>query len=91
MSTVDYEPIFNIKNEQSNDDNGYNKSNIKVCVLLFILFIILSTDVFTDQILSKFNGATSMGVSTSTGVIIQGIFLVIGYILIDLLCRSEIL
>lgn len=61
--------------------------NIKIALLLFISYIILNTDIFTENILSNIsNGAfdkRTMRV-TNKGFIITGIILIIIYLFIDL-------
>jgi hypothetical protein len=60
-------------------------SRIKSAIFLFILFILVTSDVFSSIILKKINGAidTGTGLASPYGVIVQGIILVLGYILIN--------
>ena len=55
--------------------------------LLFMVFLILTCDVFNDSCLSKFSGAVDGNDPTTYGTILQGIFLVLFFIVIDYLCR----
>jgi hypothetical protein len=55
----------------------------KQLFLLFIIYIILSSDVFASGVLSKFEGATELGSSTSYGIMLTGLFLMIGLMVID--------
>lgn len=59
--------------------------------LLLIVFIITSSDVFINRALSKFKGAVDYKCPTSWGVCIQGMFLVIAMIIIDVLIRQKII
>lgn len=90
----DYEKISfkkDKKKEVTEQKNSEITIKIKNSVLLFLVFILLSTDVFIDQILTKFEGAVEGNSTTTTGVIIQAIFLVIGYILIETITTSSII
>lgn len=68
-------------------------SNIqfKLIGFIFIIFIFLSSDVFINRILSRINGAVYYKSSTSYGVILQGLVLVVLVILIDILITQKIL
>lgn len=100
--TREYEPLSIFKKKKREfdaDDDSDDQSppsspfmnKIRSAIFLFIVFLLLSSDVFIDQALSRFNGAVDAGIPTSIGVVIQGIFLVVGYILIDTLTASAIL
>jgi hypothetical protein len=66
--------------------------NIKVAVFIFVLFMALMSDVFIDNVLGGFDDAASpTGQIQTKGAVIQGIALVIGYLLVDMLARNEIL
>lgn len=71
----------------------FGKLNIWVAILLFILFILINTPVFIDDILKKINTnfVSADGNPTSSGIITQGIFLSIGYIILDLLVSGGVL
>lgn len=82
------------KNNMNKQDNfvtmgieGLKSVNWKLYFLLFILFIVITCDVFTDRCLSGFKGAVDGTDPTSYGVILQGIFLVLFFIMFDYLCR----
>ena len=94
MGEGDFEKISfkkDKKNEEHSEHNSELSIKIKNSILLLLLFILLSTDVFIDQILAKFDGAVDGNSTTTTGVIIQAIFLVIGYILIETITTSSII
>ena len=90
----DPEPFFNLKpkkNLESKDDIGGMIINAtysiewKKILLLWLLFIIMNTEIFIDKCLNKFDGSVENGVMTMKGTFIMSIFLVFTYIFIDLL------
>jgi hypothetical protein len=63
----------------------------KKYIILFIVFIFIQNKHFISFI-SKINGTVnSDGVLTNYGIIIQGIFLVISFILLELLVEYDVL
>jgi len=62
----------------------------KLVGFVFLIFIIVSSDVFVGRVLSQFNGAVDLKYPTSWGVILQGLFLSMGLIMIDALIRADI-
>jgi hypothetical protein len=60
-------------------------SRVKSAIFLFILFILVTSDVFSSTILKKINGAidSGTGLASPYGVIVQGIILVIGHIFVN--------
>jgi hypothetical protein len=57
-------------------------ANFKLLIALFLMFVTIVSDVFTNSVLAGFGEkAVRCGSPTSWGVVLQGIFLVIGYIL----------
>jgi hypothetical protein len=67
-------------------------SNIKLIIALFVIFIIVVSDVFTNSIIAGFGDSAMKGRSpTSWGIILQGIFLVIFYIIAIYLTEHQIL
>ena len=65
--------------------------NYKAYLLLFVLFIILQSRQFTDNILSRFNGAMDPpGVPTQYGQVIQGTILVIAYMCVVALIDQQV-
>jgi hypothetical protein len=65
--------------------------NYKIGFFLMIIFIILSTNIFDNLVLKSFQGTMEYQSITTYGIIIKSIFLVLGYLLVDLLSRGEIL
>ena len=85
---------MNTKKKMNKDDNfismgveGLKGFKWKPYFMLFILFLMLTCDVFNDRCLSNFNGAVEGDDPTTWGTILQGIFLVIFFIIIDYLCK----
>ncbi len=82
-------------------DDGYgviwsviSSMNIKIAFLLFISYIILNTDIFTENILYNISNEAfdkkNMKVSNK-GFIITGLILIIIYLFIDLADKGGIL
>lgn len=69
--------------------------NVKLLLLLYLLFIFLTSDVFMDKILRNIGHETVADQSTITtttyGSAIQGILLVLFYIVIDILIKKNII
>lgn len=67
-------------------------ANLKLLVALFLLFVVVVSDVFTNSVLAGFGEkAVRCRAPTSWGVVLQGIFLVILYILAIYLSEHGIL
>lgn len=67
-----------------------SKMNYKIAFFLFVFFIILMSDAFQDYVLIQFNGAMIEGSITSYGHVVQGVFLVIFYLIFDILVQCQI-
>jgi hypothetical protein len=57
----------------------------KFLVLLFVFFLLISSDVFVDRVLSKVDSAVNMDRPTSYGTVIQGMLLVMCVLVLDVL------
>lgn len=67
--------------------NLISNINYKVAFFLFLLGMLIFSDWFIESILSKFSG-TSNGLTTTTkGTVIQLVFLVLAYVIVDLLTK----
>jgi len=64
------------------------KVNFKVAIFIFLLGILVFSDVYIENALSKFKGASHDGQATTKGTMLQLMTLVIGYIIIDLLVQG---
>jgi len=62
--------------------------NYKITLFLFVLGLIIFSDVFIDNVLSKFDDAVSGECTTTRGTLLQLTMLCLGYIIIDLLVQS---
>jgi hypothetical protein len=70
----------------------FSRINIKVAIFIFILGLFLFSDIFIKNILSSFKGAVSdLGYPTTNGTVIQLIFLIIAYLIVDLLIQGNYL
>jgi hypothetical protein len=67
------------------------KIKYKFLTLLFIMFIFISSDVFNERVLSNFDGAVDIHTITNYGIILQGIFFILGYISLEILIDQGIL
>jgi hypothetical protein len=63
----------------------------KLFGLMLVVFIILSSDVFINRVLSKFNGAVDYKCPTSYGTWLQGLFLVIACVIIDVAIKQNVI
>ncbi len=67
-------------------------ANYKLLLALFLMFITVSSDVFTNSVVAGFGASAVRGREpTSWGVVIQGIFLVLGYVLMVYLTENEVI
>lgn len=94
MSSRDSDPITVCK--RSPDDfmkmivEIFSEIQYKLFFLIFIVFIIINSDVFINRILGKFNNTLDGHRITSWGTILQGTFLVLGAIAIDATIKNNI-
>ena len=69
---------------------GIGFNNFKIAIFLFILFILLTSDVFIDRVLSTKDGSYTDGRNVNgKGAVAQGLLLSIGYIAINTLVSCE--
>ena len=61
----------------------YNE--IKRCIFIFILFLLINSQVFITQVLSKFPESTDGVIPNNKGAIIQAILLTMCYLCISIL------
>jgi len=62
----------------------------KLAVMQFILFVILMSSQFSEQVLSRINSSWVDGATpTNTGTVVLGLFLTMSLILFDLLIKGE--
>ena len=96
---MDSERITVKKKKQPNDFSGLigglaNSINYKMVILIFLVYILLNSDVFINRILSKIDGTTTynpLNSPNTKGHVILGLLLSMCYILIDSLIKSDLI
>ena len=68
-----------------------SKIKYKFLALIFVMFIFISSDVFNERILSNFDSAVEVRTVTNYGIMLQGIFFVLGFIVLEILIDQGIL
>lgn len=63
----------------------------KLFGMMLLIFIIISSDVFINRVLSGFQGAVDQKCPTSWGTFLQGLFLVLTCVLIDAAIHQKII
>lgn len=69
--------------------NLWSADSIKIIVFLFIIYILINSNVFIDKILGKINGAVEYKTPTTKGVIIQSTILVLLYMCMDVIINMD--
>lgn len=64
---------------------------LKSVIILYLLFLFVCSDAFVNSILSKFAGAVNEREPTNVGIMVMGIFLVIGVIVGQYLIKQDII
>lgn len=65
---------------------------VKAALVLFLMFIVVVSDVFTDSVIAGFGEKAVQGrAPTSWGVVLQGVFLVVGYAIVMYLAEAGVL
>jgi hypothetical protein len=64
--------------------------DLKTLVAVFAVFMLVVSDVFTDNVIAGFRGGVECRTPTAYGVVLQGIFLVIFYALANYMIRERI-
>lgn len=65
--------------------------NIKLIVMLFLIFILVNSDIFIQKIIAKVNGAVEYKNPTYIGVFLQAFILIILYMFSDLLINLGVI
>jgi hypothetical protein len=71
--------------------DAFSNIRFKLLIMIYIMFVFLSSDVFVDRVLSNFEGAVDIRSATNYGIMIQGMFLVLGYVVLEILIDQSIL
>ncbi len=81
----DYTPIEEPKGDSMMEFWAHILSNIRYrsYFLIFIIFILVTSDVFANIILSKLSGAEINGMPTPYGCIVQGLVMVFAVAALD--------
>ena len=64
--------------------------NFKILISIFVIFVFVVSDVFTNNVLTGFRGAVHGRTATPKGTVVQGIFLVIFYVIFLKLLECDI-
>lgn len=92
-----FDDNYSIKKYNNKDDfvsmgsDLFQGINWKVSFFLFILGVLIFSDVFIELFLVSINDAVEGDTTTTKGTMIQLFSLTLGYIIIDLLVQGEIL
>ena len=65
--------------------------NLRLIVIIFVLFILVNTETFDKYVLSKFSCAVELGKPTTWGYIVKGIMFVMLYLVFDGLIHHGVL
>lgn len=69
---------------------GIGFNTLKKSLLIFIIFIVVHSDMFIDRVMSKYSrDLTSGRQCTDKGTMVQGLIVAIGFILINFLVESD--
>jgi hypothetical protein len=86
---TDFESFESIKVKSEKKKQTWY-SELKKTFFLFLLFLMINSQVFITVILSKISGTTESNLlTTNKGVIIQGIFLSLAYICVSILVDQK--
>src|SRR5690606_31002407 len=88
----DVEPIGGAKHSLTDTVCGaLGAINFKMVLALAIFFLVLTSNMFVETVLSRFSGAVQEGVPTAKGAVIQGIILALFYILWDAVINWDLI
>lgn len=68
-----------------------SKIQFKLFALMFVIFILISSDTFVNRILSRASGAVDQRHPTNWGTMLQGMFLVLVCIMLDVAIKQKII
>lgn len=70
----------------------FSVANLKLILALFLIFVFVVSDLFTNSIIAGFGEkAVRCRAPTSWGVVLQGLFCVIGYVLAVYLIEHKVI
>lgn len=72
--------------------NAFCNIRYKSLFFLFVLFILITSDVFINILLKKLNGTVDdRNIPTPYGTVIQGFVLVLGYMILNFFIEKELI
>ena len=84
--------IFTKKNDNLQEIQDTKSTSFKLIIIIFLLFIFISSDIFTNTILSCFGKRMVRNRHpTACGVLVQGVILVLFYILFATLIKKGVI
>lgn len=97
---IDSEAIFktDFKDLKQNGDlfhvcsKVYDNMKLKIASILFIIFIILNSDIYAENVLANFFTDSydhNYECVTEKGIVISGIIMIVSYIIIDSLYENK--
>lgn len=69
----------------------FDYKSLKMGVFIFVLFFIISSEIFVTRVLKNIEGTIQYNHLTNYGIIVQGIILSIAYILLNALVSKEVI
>ena len=72
--------ISDVRKKKTGGKDG-QLASVKVLIAIFLIFVVITSKVFVNNVLSGFRGAVECRTPTSYGVVLGGIFMVIFYII----------
>jgi hypothetical protein len=98
---TDSSPIIEDDNKTKNTDEAEDFAPMMVAILksldykyyilMFFIFMFITSDVFYERILNNVDGALEFQTPTPYGTIIQAVTLIVSMILVHILIKKEIL
>lgn len=73
-------PVDGVSLEDASRVNLAPCLGVKPCLILFALFLAVTSNVFVESVVAKIDGATRGRDPTFTGALVQGLCLVLGYV-----------
>lgn len=66
-------------------------ANFKMMFAIFLIFMIITSDVFVTRVLSNISGAVDYKCATNYGTALQGMLLVMLYVMVDTAARHGLI
>lgn len=95
---MDSEPLIQLGSENNSKDTFTEmfldlakNINLKMCLFIFLLFIVINSDIFIENILANINGAALGNCATTNGTLIQGLAMTLGYLILNLLTHGNLI